>query len=321
MNPTNPIPVASTALPARTSPFVVAVTATFRRPAEIAALLASLATIPRYLGGVVLVDNSGDPATEAAAEKSPLSVEYFYPGGNLGCGGGLNAGEKRALERFGDRLTHVWILDDDCVVGPESLEILLQEIERAGAEAAHPMSVDAQGLLSWAPGLLDPVRARAVRHALPPGDYLARFGDASTPFSWSQGIALLITRRVLDELGFHRTDYWVRGEDLELTLRITHRWAGIYVPKARVEHLPPAGSARPEVEYVRHAAMLQNIAYTSLRLRHGWRVAWTLPSNWLRFWRSSRFSAAALGEICRTIYYGALLGWPAGKTYGRSAPK
>ncbi len=130
---------------------------------------------------------------------------------------------------------------------------------------------------------------------------------------------MLITRRSLETLGGHRTDYWVRGEDLEFTLRITHRWLGIYAPKARVQHLPPAGSGKPEVEYFRHAAMLQNIAYTSLRLRHGWRIAWTLPSNWLNFWRSSRYAPRALGEILRTLFYGALLGWPAGKTYGRTA--
>jgi GT2 family glycosyltransferase len=212
-------------------------------------------------------------------------------------------------------------LDDDCVVRPDTLEILLQEMERAGAEAAHPMTLDGEGRLSWAPGLVDWRRAQAVKRAIPPAEYLGRFGDAPTPFKWSQGIALLITRRALETLGGYRTDYWVRGEDLEFTLRITHRWKGDYAPRARVEHLPPAGSSKPEVEYVRHAAMLQNIAYTSLRLRHGWRIAWTLPSNWLNFWRSAGYSPRALVEIARTLFYGALLGWPAGKTYGLSAGK
>src|SRR6202012_4693530 len=99
----------------------------------------------------VVVDNANDPATRAVAEASPVPVAYLPMDSNLGCGGGLRAGEQAALERF-PALTHLWILDDDAVVRPETLATLLAEMARTGADLAHPLTEDAEGRLGWFPG-------------------------------------------------------------------------------------------------------------------------------------------------------------------------
>jgi GT2 family glycosyltransferase len=189
--------------------------------------------------------------------------------------------------------------------------MLLAAIWAENADAAHPLTTDGEGRLSWFPGLLDRQKLQAAREHPKPCDFVTHQGSLPTPFSWSQGIALLITRRVLEELGPHRTDYWVRGEDLEFTLRITAHHRGIYVPTARVQHLPPASSNDPTAEYPKHIALLRNLAYTSLRLKHGRRIARTLPGNWLRFLRTWGFSPRALMAILTATLRGLLKG-PAG---------
>jgi GT2 family glycosyltransferase len=293
-------------------PFVVGVTATYRRPHELARLLASLGA---PLRAMVVVDNAGDPATRVVSEASPVPALYLPMEKNLGCGGGLRAGEEAALARF-PALTHLWILDDDCEVQPETLSLLLAAMARAGADVAHPLTESAEGRLAWFPGLLDRAKFGVARREPPPEEYLARCGDEPVPFSWSQGIALLVTRRVLADLGLHRADYLVRGEDLEFSLRITHRHLGIYVPKARVRHLPPAGSAPREIEYGKHRAMLQNLAYTAFWLAHGHRILRTLPGNWWRFLRTWGISPRVLGDAARVLWLGAVCGWPAGGSAG-----
>src|SRR5438045_524516 len=105
-----------------TTPFVVAVVATCRREAELARLLASLAKIPSGLGGTVIVDNGGEAAVRQLVESAGCDARYVAPGRNLGCGGGLHAGEAAAIENFGSRPTHIWILDDDAVVPPNAIE-------------------------------------------------------------------------------------------------------------------------------------------------------------------------------------------------------
>jgi GT2 family glycosyltransferase len=294
-------------------PRVVGVTATYRRPAELDRLIASLEQIPRGFHALVVVDNAGDPRTREAAERARIPTRYLNPGANLGCGGGLAAGERFALEKLGPTWTHLWILDDDTVVAPDALERLLAAMAREGAVVAHPLTTDGAGQLGWFPGLLDREKFRAIRVPGPPEQFITQCGDAPVPFSWSQGIALLVARTALEALGPHRDDYWVRGEDLEFSLRLTHGGRGIYVPAARVQHLPPAAApSSGDAEYRRHGAMLQNIAYTAARLPHGRRLLRTIPGNWLRFLRMWSPSPRVVADAARALFLGAVRGEPAG---------
>lgn len=302
-------------LVAQPSPTTVAVVTTSQRPLELARLLESLAKSASPLSGVIVVDNGGDLATRGVAERAwPFPLVHHVPGTNLGCGGGLHAGELLAFARFGDAWTHLWILDDDAVIFPDTLPELLAAMAREQADAAHPLVMDSAGMLAWFPGLLDRAKFRAVRERQTPAQFRARCGEEPIAFSWAQGIALLVTRSALHELGPHRTDYWVRGEDLEFSLRITHRRRGIYVPRAEASHLPPRNPEAPSNtgEYFRHAAMLRNIAYTSVRLPHGRRIFRTLPGNALRFLRTWGWKPRVLRGLATALYAGAVRGKPAG---------
>lgn len=288
--------------------FVVAVIATFNRPQELKRLLCSLQDI-QGLGAVLLVDNASNPSiAEITAHFE--RVHYLDPGANLGCGGGLCFGEAKALEQFGSELTHLWILDDDVVVPPNILNALTTTMDAANADAACPMVTDATGALGWFPGLLERTKFAVIKRAKTPGQYLERCGAEPVDFDWAQGISLLISRRAFLELGPHRSDYWVRGEDLEFSLRITHRYRGVFVPGVAVQHLPPAAGSADEVR--KHAAMLQNICYTSLRLPHGRRIARTIPGNFLRFLRM--WGWQGLPHAWRALRLGAIRGLPAGRS-------
>jgi len=297
-------------------PVIVAVTATYRRPEEMARLLRSLDKSEPPLRAIVAVDNGRDLES---LPPTTFPVHRLAPETNLGCGGGLRLGEESALKLHPD-LTHLWILDDDTVVTPQTLGTLLSAMSATGADAAHPLVSGPNGELGWFPGLLDREKFRAIRAPQTPEQYVSRCGEAPVPFSWCQGIALLVTRRALDEVGFHRDDYWVRGEDLEFTLRITRRFAGILVPSARVQHLPPAAAteAQDTAEYPKHRAMLQNLAYTSTRLAHGRPLLRTLPGNWLRFLRIWGCQPAVVADAFTAFWRGAALARPAGVRGKRS---
>lgn len=301
--------------------FVVGVTATFRRPTELRRLIDSLPHAGSTMRALVVVDNAADPAVQQLAATSTFPVEYHAPGSNIGCGGGLQVGERLAFERFGNRLTHIWILDDDVVVAPGSLDVLVKAMDDEQAHAVHPLVVDGDGRLGWFPGLLDRNKFRVIHLQQTPEQFIDRCGSSPVPFSWAQGIALLVRRPAFDQLGFHRADYWVRGEDLEFSLRLTYQFRGLYVPQARVQHLPPASPSASslEGEYRKHCAMLQNIAYTSLRLPHGRRIARTVPGNWLRFVRMWGWQPRVVADVFCAFWRGAIRGWPAGHNQTASA--
>ena len=299
--------------------FVVAVVATRGRPRELARLLASLERVTG-LGAAVIVDNGNETVVRDVVAAASLDTCYVASATNLGCGGGLALAERTALDRFDGRLTHVWILDDDAVVPPDVLPVLIDAMARTGADAACPMIVGPQGRVGWFPGLLDADAFRAIRTARTPADYLASRGTEPVRFSWSTGVSLLVARRAIDTLGVHRDDYWVRGEDLEFSLRITHRGTGIFVPTVTVQHLPPSDlSSGGRVEMLKQVAMLQNLAYTGVHLSHGRCLLRTIPGN---VWRFVRAWPARHGiTAARALWRGAVLGRPAGRNGPRDASR
>ena len=282
----------------------VAVIATYRRHAEVARLLASLENSTLPLHGIVIVDNAAD-----LTASTSLPHHIVAAPGNLGCGGGLRLAEETALREFPD-LTHLWVLDDDVVVEPTTLATLRDQMADAGA--ACPQAADADGRLNWFPGLRDRAKFHILARAKTPGEYLQKCGPEPESFTWATGVALLVTRAAIERAGLHRGDFWVRGEDLDFSLRITAIARGCYVPTAQVAHLPPGGGIVVDdfSERMKHAAMMQNSAYLLARTAHGRPLAKHWPGNAWRHLR--RFGLHAFPDILRAAILGALKGVPAG---------
>ena len=292
---------------------VVTVTATYRRPVELQRLLDSLRKSKVALHGVVITDNADDPTTRTLVEKN--GGHYVAAPGNIGCGGGLALAEGAALTAFPD-LTHVWVLDDDVVIEPDTLGALLDAMMAEGAGSACPQAADVRGGLNWFPGLLDRTKFNILRHAATPEAFLKESGPEPERFSWATGVALLVTRATLEKAGIHRGDFWVRGEDLDFSLRCTQAAPGIYVPTARVAHLPPGGGLVVDdfAERMKHAAMLQNAAFLSAHTAHGRRLIRHVPGNSFRHIR--RFGLGAMSDVIRATWLGAIRSLPAGAPGG-----
>lgn len=291
---------------------VVAVIATFRRPHELARLLGSL----REVGGVIVCNNGADAEVRAACEAAPGPTTCLDTSENLGCGAGLRLAEEEVWKRFGNRLTHLLVLDDDVVLEPDTVPRLAAVMERENAAVVYPLVVGPEGRIGWTPGLKDRAQHRLGNNPLTPAEYRDRLGTSVAEFDWAQGICLLARRSAVDTAGFHRADFWVRGEDLDFSLRLTAQGRGIFAPDVVVKHLPPeiGASSSPRAEYFRHAAMVQNIAYLVLRQRHGRRIAVSLPGSARRF--VSMWGLGSIGDLFRALWQGAILGQPAGTGSG-----
>lgn len=295
------------------SAVVHAVVATFQRPRELARLLASLVGVER----AVVCDNDDNRVVQEIVKAA--GQEYLAPGRNLGCGGGLRMAEEHAWKISGGEFSHLLVLDDDALLEPETLPRLLAALERHGADAACPLATGEERRTAWLPGLKDPLLHRVGKKPMMPQDYRAALGVSVAEFTWAQGICLLVRREAVEAAGWHRGDFWVRGEDLDFSLRLTARGKGIFVPKVEVRHLPPAGSSSAAGErgaYLRDAAMVQNIAYLALTQPHGRPIRHSLPSVSLRFLR--RWGVAALCDLGRAIHRGAVRREPAGTGAGET---
>ena len=203
-------------------------------------------------------------------------------------------------------------MDDDVEVGPGTLERLVEAMATERAGLACPMVVWPDGKIGWAPGIEAPTRTRPFEKKETPSEYLARQGSAPRRVSWATGVSVLVTREAFEACGEHRDDFWIRGEDLDWTLRITARSPGIFVPDTLVWHYPKPIEESAEAraaEFRKHGALLQNVAYIATHLPHGRRILWTLPANLWRFARQWGFPGLAEGI---RLYWLGLCGYPAG---------
>lgn len=292
------------------APAVAAVIATYRRTAELRRALAALAEEP-LIRWIVVADNANDPATaELVAQYAPRAVCLTLEG-NRGAGGGLRAAMEKAAALAGKEETHYLILDDDAILTPGAVGRLADAMRTSGAVVACPLIVDGDDRVGWFPGLQEAPAWAAIRQARTRAEYLAAAGDQPVPFSWSTFVCLLVSAAAVRARGLPREDFWVRGEDLEYSLRLTAGQRGVFVPTALARHLPP-GAARPEVERWKVLAMLQNSAYLCSRAPHGRSLARHLPGNIARFLRSPAGGVGALPSVARALWNGLIRGAPAG---------
>jgi GT2 family glycosyltransferase len=264
------------------------------------------------------VDNDGNDEVRALVERRYPGAHYLKPGSNRGCGGGLRYAEEHALQLKERNLTHLLILDDDAVLRPGTLATLAEAMDREQASLAYPLVIGADGHVGWLPGLKEALPGVGEAFDGSPENFRVRFGDRPRDFTWAQGICLLVNREAIDHFGLHRDDFWVRGEDLEFSLRFTARSRGIFVPTAVVQHLPAienTGLSR-EAEYLKHCALVQNIAFIGYRLPHGYRIAWTVAGATRRLVRMWTWRAAA--DALRAWWRGAVRGEPAGAGSGNT---
>lgn len=292
---------------------VAALIATYRRPHELQRLLRSLTQV-NGLAAVIVVDNEGSAAVRVLIEQTYAGAHYLHPGSNAGCGGGLKIAEEYALHLPGEKFTHLLILDDDAVLPPDTLTVLAEAMDREKADLAYPLVTGENGWIGWLPGLRQRSRELGGSFDGTPAEFRARFGAAPRDFVWAQGICLLVARPALERCGTHRNDFWVRGEDLEFSLRYTAQGRGIFVPTVAVQHLPPAENTAPlrEAEYLKHCALVQNMAYIGFRLPHGHRIAWAIAGALRRFVGTWGWRLPTLADGLRAFLRGAILARPAG---------
>ena len=292
---------------------VVAVIVTWHRERELEKLLASLEISSFPLNGCIVMDHGGT-VPEAFARR-PFPVRIVKDTSNPGPGAGWANGTRIAREFFGK--TDVWYLDDDVIVPPGTLEILVRE--KRDATAICPLLEDDRGGLWGFPEPVSKSDRGKIRAAVTPADALRLLGPGPHPFCWATGACFLVDGSAIEATGLHRKDFWMLGEDLELSMRLAAAGRAVFSCMAAVPHLPPKPAdedAARKSEYVKFCSLLQNLSFLSFHSphsRHLWRY---LPGNYRRFFRSYGMSPPTIRDALTCFAQGAVRGHPAGHESG-----
>lgn len=200
----------------------------------------------------ILVDNgSSDGTTEAVRERFPDAV-VIRSEENLGFAEGNNVGIRAALEGGAD---YVLILNNDTIADEGLVEALVAEAERrpdAGALCPLIRYVNPPDRIWYAGARFDP---RAIHNGRHTG-----YGERDTgqyhavrEIGRATGAAMLVPRRVIEEVGYFDSALFIQVEDVEWSLRM--RAAGyriLFVPGGVLWHhvaVASGGERAPATAY------------------------------------------------------------------------
>lgn len=296
---------------------MAAAIATHRRDKELARLLGSLhqSGVP-LSGGIFVADNAASPETAAVCQSAALPAVWLPRAVNNGPGAAWNAAVARALEN--PSVTHLLVLDDDIVLPPDALRLLLAALAAGRSAAAAPLLFDREDKLWGFPEPREETLRATIRRVGTPDECRAALGASPHAFCWATGACMLYARDAFRQCGLFREDFWMLGEDLEFSMRVAAKLGGIFTAEAAVPHLPPG--ADPSAERVAHRlkflALLQNLSYLAFHSPNSAHLRRYLPGNFRRYVRTEGCAPGTLWDGWCSFYQGALWRQPAGTAAG-----
>jgi rhamnopyranosyl-N-acetylglucosaminyl-diphospho-decaprenol beta-1,3/1,4-galactofuranosyltransferase len=280
---------------------VVAVVVTFNRLDLLRGLVARLGEIDG-LAEIVVVDNASTDGTgEWLAGRDDVVVRGLPS--NTGGAGGFHEGLRLAVERGADL---VWLMDDDGLPDPDCLELLLPYA--AELDFWGPLVVDEADPQRLVFPIRLPGRATVV-HRLTDVRAAARGGlirDVVIPFN-----GVLVTRELVERIGYPREEYFIWGDDHEYRLRAERAGARIAtVVGAQVRH-PSVGELGTPMAFGRStynhspsdlkAYCMGRNNLVNLRDYRGWPAAAVFVAKTVWFYTVTRRDPARLRLMLRAI--------------------
>ncbi|MDP8214247.1 MAG: glycosyltransferase family 2 protein [Candidatus Euphemobacter frigidus] len=267
---------------------------------------------------ILVINGSEDGSAEFVRERFGDFARIIELPENIGYTGGNNAGLRDA------RGEYIALLNDDTRVDPSWLEAMVEALrDRPGYGLAackilsyyRPEIIDNVGHIFYRDGTF---RGRG-RLEVDRGQY-----DREEEVLSPSGCAFLIRKEALDEVGFFDEEFFIYGDDAELSLRIRLAgWKVIYVPSAVVYHKYSAttGAYSPfkaflvernriwlTIKYFPPGALMLAPAYAAFRLLL--QVYGVLAGKGAAGEYARKYSAFSLLKILIKAHLAALAGIP-----------
>ncbi|MBB3957774.1 glycosyltransferase family 2 protein [Novosphingobium sediminicola] len=225
-------------------PLVYIIIVNYGRASDTIECLVSLGALTGPAFRVVLVDN-GSPSDSAreiadflgcAADRRSgwkqvshgcgYSLRFIPSPENLGFAGGCNIGMREALAD--PAATHVWLLNNDTLVEPDSLAALLRRCQPAVHRTEVPVSMCGSTLIYYKPkdvlqgcgGRFDISRGRGRPiAALNPREHLPEQAEVERDMDYVIGASMLVSIDLIRQVGLMDERYFLYFEELDWALR------------------------------------------------------------------------------------------------------
>lgn len=202
----------------------IATVVTFNKIESLKECLCALLNQTIPLDIILVVDNASTDGTKEFLQKfGDKRLQPIFSESNLGGAGGFNLALKEAMKYEPE---NIWVMDDDSIVEPEALENLLKARSvlkgKFGFLASNVLWIDRTPCLMNIP---KPDRLW-ISHAY---DGLSRIKTASF-------VSMLINAEMVKKVGYPISDFFIWGDDIEFSDRISDFEPSYFVSNSIVIH-------------------------------------------------------------------------------------
>ncbi|MFM7011318.1 MAG: glycosyltransferase family 2 protein [Betaproteobacteria bacterium] len=288
---------------------ITAVVVTYNRSTLLTQVLSCLSAQTHLPQSVIVVDNaSTDDTPKVVAEISQnllVHVNYIRLTSNQGGAGGFFHGMVAAYKGNAD---YIWVMDDDCLPTPTALQVLSEATKKfdypIGFLSSYVAFKDGKTCVSNVPG--------------PYHSWLADFSDlnhshANVRLGWATFVSCLVSRTAIDKVGFPVREFFIWGDDIEYTSRISSTLPCYFVQDSLVHH--HTHENRPNTYNYANHKTLWKFKYAMRNVTAF--IRYTQPSGFLRainYWRGAyremrvgqvpyRFRLALFGQWLKGLYF------------------
>lgn len=172
--------------------------------------------------------------------KKGSQVILIQTGANLGFAGGVNVGLRYALTQ-GD-LDFAWILNNDTIVHPEALQRMIdtaesdQTVGMCGATLLDYRAPHRVQSLGGATYNRFTARVSEIGKGLEIGAIDSHCRTFQIQMDYVQGASILVSRRLLDDIGLLKEKYFLYFEEIDWATRVSGRFKLAYSPGSYVYH-------------------------------------------------------------------------------------
>ncbi len=203
---------------------IVAVVVTFNRKEYLLRNIEALLGQVDAETDILIVDNASTDGTKEAVApyRNAGQILYYNTGENLGGAGGFNYGIRRAYELGYD---YFWLMDDDVYPEPDALSQLIRAHEDLNGDYGY-----LAGVVLWRDG------TECRMNKLQPKNSGAGPDEMYKRIDFSTFVSLFLPRQTVEEFGLPITEFFIWGDDIEFTRRITAKRPAYMVPDSKVLH-------------------------------------------------------------------------------------
>lgn len=178
---------------------------------------------------ILIIDNKSTDETSEMVKKytQKENVNYYNTGKNLGGAGGFNYGIKQAIKTT--NADYIWLMDDDCIVNQDSLSELIKADEILNGNYGFLSSI-----VEWTDSTVCEMNKQKIKK---PWYSKAKYlQHGLLPTYYATFVSFFIKRDVIKDVGLPIKDFFIWGDDVEYSDRISKKYDCYIVGKSIVVH-------------------------------------------------------------------------------------